>query len=399
MTRAVEAPARLTRPKNTAGPVEELLDLGARSVSLMITTACNLRCAYCYQRPRTPCTMAPDILDAAIGRLFASRFSRPELTLYGGEPLLAAHLVRRALDRVREGTSPRIRPRVQIVTNGSRLNEKMTQLLVSRGVFITLSFDGVRPAQDHRGPGNFQILDELLGRLRRDHRSHFRRRFGIKATLTARNVPYLAASVRYFLSRGVRDVDVVPVFRVDAPWNEQSVRELDRQIADVVKQSVAEFHRSGAVPFRHFRKMVTRTSGDDSPPCGCGSRDLLFVDVDGTLAPCAALARSTLGSASRTIRLVVEALGGLHVTDRDLSAALGRRERRARRLSFLAGANKRFGPKGPCRRCALRSTCFVCPISVALNNGRVPGFHCDVNRLLARHRTVFQRKTDRVAEE
>jgi len=83
--------------------------------------------------------MSPDVLDAAIRRLVSSRLDRPTLTFFGGEPLLAASLIRRALDRVREWAPRWMKPDVRIVTNGSRLDEEMTRLLVSRDVFITLS--------------------------------------------------------------------------------------------------------------------------------------------------------------------------------------------------------------------------------------------------------------------
>lgn len=366
-----------------------LLDFGVQTVELMLTTGCNLRCIYCYQQPSGPGTMAPDVLDTAIRHLVSSRLDRPRLTFYGGEPLLAARLVRRALDRVRKWAPPRMKPDVRIVTNGIRLDEEMTRLLVSRGVSIILSFDGVAPAQDDRSPESFEILDRLLVRLKRDYPEYFHTRLGVKATLTTRNVPYLAASFRYFLSRGVRDVDVVPVLSDDGGWSAKAARDLDRQLADVARVSIEEFRRSGAIPFRAFRGVTMKPSGNGTPVCACGSRGLLFVDVDGTIAPCDLFAPSTFGAKPTALRNVLATLGGLHVTDADLPAALIRRERRARRLRFLAGPEARRGPRGACARCKARPSCFVCPVAVACNCGRVPAFHCDVNRLLARHRAAF----------
>jgi sulfatase maturation enzyme AslB (radical SAM superfamily) len=333
--------------------------------------------------------MAPEVLDAAIRQLVSSRLDRPRLALFGGEPLLVAPLVRRALDRVRKWAPPRMRPDIQIVTNGTRLDEEMARLLVSRDVSILLSFDGVGPAQDDRGPGSFEQLDRLLVRLNHDHPKLLRERLAVKVTLTSRNVPFLSASFRYFLSRGVRDVDIYPVLPDDAGWSAQSRRDLDRQLAEVVRLSVEEFRRSGQVPFRPFRGAAAEPPADGAPACACGSRGLLFIDVDGALAPCSLLVPSTLGSQPKAIRRVVATLGGLHVTDPDLPDALLRRERRAHRLRFLAGPAGRQGPRGACAQCKAGSTCFVCPVAVACNGGRVPAFHCDVNRLFARHRAAF----------
>ncbi|MGE5347511.1 MAG: radical SAM protein [Acidithiobacillales bacterium] len=369
----------------------ELLDPGVRAVELMLTTGCNLRCAYCYQRRGVVRTMEPAVLDAAIRHLVTSRLGEPKLVLYGGEPLLAADLVRRALDKARTLAPAWMKPELEILTNGIRLDEEMTRFLVGRNVFITVSFDGIAPAQDERSPGSFDMLDRLLVRLKRDHPKHFRRRVAVKATLTSRNVPFLAASFRYFLSRGLRDVELVPVLPDEPGWNRRSSLDLDRQLGDVVKVSFEEFRRSGEIPFRPFRRGSTDATMGGAPACSCGSRGLLSVDVDGALAPCAAFARSTLGPQPKAIRHVMKSLGGLRVTDRNLLEALVRREKRARRLSFLAGKEKRQGPQGPCARCPVLPSCFVCPIAVAYGGGRVPAFHCDVNRLFARHRDVFRR--------
>jgi sulfatase maturation enzyme AslB (radical SAM superfamily) len=374
-----------------AACLARLRDTGVRSAGLMLTNGCNLRCVYCSQDRVMPRTMAPHVLDAAIRRLVCSRLDRPQMVLHGGEPLLAAPLVRRALDRVQEWAPPRMKPDIHIVTNGTRLDEEMTHLLVSRNVFMALSFDGIAAAQDDRSPGSFGRLDRLLVRLQRDHPTHFRTRLAVLVTLTSRNVPFLSASIRYFLSRFVRNVSVVAVLPDDDGWNEEVARELDSQLAEVVTLSIREFRRSGEVPFQPFRDAGAEPMAADKPGCSCGDRQDLVIDVDGSLAPCAALVPSTFRRQPKAISHVMRLLGGLHVTDRDLPSALLRREKRARRLSFLAGKVKRKGPKGPCARCRVLPTCFVCPIAVAYGGGRVPKFHCDVNRLFSKHRTAFQR--------
>lgn len=379
---------KATRSRDV-GCTEDPLDPGVWAVDVMLTTGCNFRCAYCYERRGTLREMTPQILDAAIRRLISSRLDRPRLTLFGGEPLLAVPLVRHALRRIREWAPPWMKPDVRIFTNGTRLDEELTHLLASRDVHITLSFDGVAPAQNDRKPGSFESLDRLLVRLRRDHPRHFRTRLAIKATLTSRNVPFFSESFRYFLYRGVRNLDFVPVLPDDAGWNGDMTRELDSQLSEVTRLSILECRRTGEVPFRSFRPRVAEPAVDGARACACGNRGLLFVDVDGTIAPCAPFVPSTFGARPRPLRRVLAALSGLHVTDPELPAALICREKRADRLRFLVGPDDRLGPRGACARCKARSTCFVCPVAVASNGGRVPLFHCDVNRLFAHHRAAF----------
>jgi sulfatase maturation enzyme AslB (radical SAM superfamily) len=385
-------------PANLGARLEEVFDPRISAVDLMLTTGCNLRCAYCNQERERVRTMAPGVLDAAIRRLVSSRLDRPRLTLYGGEPLLAAPLVRRALDRTREWAPRQMKPDIRIVTNGTRLDEEIARLLVDRDVFITISHDGVRPAQDDRGPGTFDVLDELLIRLKRDHPEHFRRRLAVRTTVTSRNVSYLAESFRYFLGRGVRQVEVAAVVTHDAGWCLRSCRALGRQLADVVQASVEEYSVSGEIPFR----LIRRDGGSHPwPPengrvCGVARRDVLFVDVDGSLSPCAAMAGSWLPMPPRPLGRVMTALGGLHVGDRELFGELRARERRAVRLPLISGQLARRIRSGQCAGCALCETCFVCPASIAYaaaagSPGRIPTIQCDFNRLVEKHRAAFHR--------
>ena len=368
-----------------------LLDPGIRVVEAMLTTRCNLRCRYCDQRRGASRAMAPEVLDAALERLVSSKLECPQLTLYGGEPLLAAPLVRRALDRVAEWAPPWMKPDVRIVTNGTRLDAEMARLLVSRDVFITISSDGVRAAQDARSPGSFDALDGLLVRMHREHPAHFRNRLAVKMALTPPNVRHLAESFRYFLSRGVRTVDMAPA-AVRAPaWNLRRAGELDRQLAAVARLSTEEFRRSGRIPLRALRPYETSTPVSGGPACGCGSHGLLFVDVDGRIAPCATFIPSVLPERAPIHRRIVEALGGLHVSEPNLATGLLRREGRARRLLSLRRPADRRGTARRCARCPARATCLVCPGAIALAGGRVPDFQCDVNRLVARHRSQFGR--------
>ena len=372
-------------PPRTATRLVNPFDPGVRHVGLMLTTGCNLHCAYCNQRRAGARTMPLDVLDGAVLRLVSSRLERPQLTLFGGEPLLAAPLVQRALDRVREWAPPWMRPDVRIVTNGTRLDEETLGLLVRRDVFITISFDGVARAQDARAPGIFKALDGLLLRIARDHPEHFRNRVAVKMTLTPDNVPCLSDSFRYFLSRGVRNVDLAPAFLSDARWSARQASELGRQFAAVVRLSAAELGRSGEISFTAFRIREDIPLG--GPACACGSHGLVFVDVDGALAPCSGLVPSTLEPRPAALRRVVAALGGVHVNDADLPAALRRREARARRLGFLRRPVDRPETRRRCLRCAARATCLVCPIAIVSAGRHVPAFHCDLNRLLAKHRS------------
>jgi len=370
-----------------------LLDPGIEVVEAILTTRCNLRCRYCDQGRPTPTAMPADTLDEAVRRLVSSKLVRPQLTLYGGEPLLAPSLVRRALNRVQEWAPPWMKPDVKIVTNGTLLDEEALRLLASCKVHVTLSFDGIAAAQDARAPGTFQALDRLLLRWRRAYPAHFRNRFSVNMTLTPANVPHLSESFRYFLSRDVRDVGIAPAAERAQGWTRRQARELARQLAAVRRISIAELRRSGRIPFRALRAADAKAPTRGGPACGCGVHRALCVDVDGRVAPCPAFIQSVLPDRAPIHRRIAAALGGMSVFDSDVPEALLRRERRARTLRSLRLPAARRGWNRRCARCAARASCLICPAAIALAGGRVPQFHCDLNRLLARHRVALSRES------
>lgn len=388
----------------TDAGVEDLLAVGPRVVEVMLTTQCNLRCGYCYQDRSRPRTMPGPVLDASLERILRSGYTRPRVTLFGGEPLLDPGLVRRAVG-ILAGRHPSwMRPDVSISTNGLLLDERMLRDLVEADVSISLSFDGVPGAQDLRARRSFATLDLLLVRLRRDYPDHFSRRFRIAATLTSGNVSHLADSVRYFLHRGVRAVDVVPLVTRDSGWDSDSRDELDRQLADVVEQSRAVYEASGVVPFRALRG----SGGTPSCPpvgsrlCGAGGRKCLFVDVDGKIAPCAAMADSARRDLPPVLRGIVRTLRGCRVTDPDLDGKLSARERAAEKVPLLARRPEMRGRAGACVDCPAAGACVICPASVAFSSDdgridRVPDNQCDFNRLVALHRESFRRLPGGVA--
>ena len=69
---------------------------GSDRLILLVTHACQLRCAYCRVR-KYGATMTPDVAEAGVRWLMSSLRRDVELQFFGGEPLLALPVVRRAV--------------------------------------------------------------------------------------------------------------------------------------------------------------------------------------------------------------------------------------------------------------------------------------------------------------
>lgn len=170
---------------------------GPSAVTLLLTTRCNLSCAYCPQRRGPPRDMDAATLEAGVRLVAASGHARPRLVLFGGEPLLAKELVRKALTLLAARARPGLAPDVRVVTNGLLLDEATIALLDETGVTIELSCDGLGAAQERRGAGSGAALRALLSRLGRSRPRFLAERLvarGRGGLLSPRSIPGRACS-------------------------------------------------------------------------------------------------------------------------------------------------------------------------------------------------------------
>ncbi len=124
----------------------ELLELfsgvGTGRLVLLVTRLCQLRCSYCRVR-KYPARMSMAVADAAVR--FALTAGRPEVELqfFGGEPLLAFDVVRRAVAQA-EALAARLGKRVRflLTTNGLALDRETLSFLSAHAFCVEFSCDG-----------------------------------------------------------------------------------------------------------------------------------------------------------------------------------------------------------------------------------------------------------------
>jgi len=190
--------------------------------TLLLTSACNLRCRYCYAAAgdAPPAYMRPETARRAIdfvaeNAVAAGRRSF-EVSYHGaGEPsahwklLVESHLYARAAAEARG-----LRLRASLTTNGALTAEKRAWI-VSHLTGATVSFDGLPEVQDANRPfpSGRGSSDIVLATLRAFDRAGFR--YSIRMTATAESAPRLAQSVAYLCRRfRPRAIQVEPLYRM-----------------------------------------------------------------------------------------------------------------------------------------------------------------------------------------
>jgi hypothetical protein len=268
---------------------------------------------------------------------------------------------------------------------------------------VDLSSDGVRPAQELRAPGTFDRLDRLLRSLGRGGFEAMGGPPRIRLTVTGANVRFLSASVSYFRSLGIREVIAAPALGPAPPWTATPARELDRQLSRIVRLHTADRRPSSAALFSAFRPVERNPARGTGPICGAGRAGKLFVDVDGSLAPCSAMARSFTRNPPPLLLEAMQTTRHAKVTDPDLEESHAERERRLHGLPFFVDHARKRSARGPCSECPDLLECSICPASIAFapeeEPDLVPAIACDFSRLVAKHRRAYlARLADRGVE-
>ncbi len=254
-------------------------------ITLVLTEACNLRCSYCYQ-PRFPDTrLSVHTGLAAVRSAIAHGAERIALTFFGGEPLLARDALFDILsDARRLGAEAHVPVTAKVSTNGLLLDGDTIEAAAASGLFISLSFDGVRGANDaHRrtpdGESSFDAAETALALLVSAGRP-----FAVYSVITPDNAQFLAESVRRLWDMGARIL--VNTLDYGADWRERDWQELRRQYARLGRfyekrmRSKEFFHLE---PFDSRIAQVTRPG--EWSRCAPGVRQVL-VAPDGVLYGC-----------------------------------------------------------------------------------------------------------------
>jgi uncharacterized protein len=275
---------QLAEPAVGEASLDAIAEPAPQSISLNVSSSCNLTCGYCYAARGSfggaqPTPMEWATARAAIDRLIAEADPGAPITIgfLGGEPFVNRRLIHRAVAyAASEAMRHQLDIRFSVTTNGTLLEPADIALLREHPFAVTISLDGAADVQDrqrprHGGGESWRAVVDCVAPLLA---VPGRAKIAARATVTRDNLD-IATSLESLAALGFPEVGFAPL-RVgpagsgvlrDADWPDYlaaliaaSRQELDRlwrglpirltNLATALKQ----LHRGAASPY----------------PCGAG---------------------------------------------------------------------------------------------------------------------------------
>lgn len=254
-------------------------------IELMLTEACNLSCAYCFEQKIIGAKhMSAEIGRRAVDFLFDYSFRRKKLriTFFGGEPTLNLPVIEAVLDYVavkRRSTHKDVE--FHMTSNGTLIDEGMARFLAERHVRVLVSIDGLKDTHDRfrmnrRGEGTFDTVIANAITLKK-----YQPWIGTKMTVMPETVESLYDDVKGLADAGINHFIIGAASGCD--WPAEALETLRQHLTKIkgLCRKRNRGHRTMRVPQLEAR--LPR-----NPIFGCqAARSCVCITTHGEISPCA----------------------------------------------------------------------------------------------------------------
>lgn len=269
-------------------------------VWIHLTNECNLACDYCYVSKDSS-----EMSELIISKTFRSlqrvisinNFTNVSIKIAGGEPLLNIRNIEKCLDLVdrlkEKNIGKRININTTIISNGTLVSNKLTEIISHKGIDLIISLDGLEEVNDFRrkfpnGKGSFVIISDNIDNLLS---------IGIKPyisiTVTNDNIEELPSLVKWLLKKeiifGIGFVRENPKISKNlTPKNEKLIKYMS-QVIDIIAENP---------PLWDFKNSILDKVKFNEPkdkPCLMGDSYIVY-NQNGKVAKCQMLTDKTFAS-------------------------------------------------------------------------------------------------------
>ncbi|GAB6264869.1 MAG: thioether cross-link-forming SCIFF peptide maturase [Methanothrix sp.] len=262
-----------------------------RTLCLIISQDCNLRCAYCYADHgtymREKRLMDIETARKAIDKLFSYNYLNTIL-FFGGEPLLNFSLIKEIDSYV---MAVGLNVKYTAVTNGTIMNDEMKHFINNKFFNLCISLDGIKEINDQQRYGNVESVHDCV--IKTLNELKYRKYpISIKSIITKLGVDRLEEVETYIGCLNIDSTAIEPVNEVqpDSMFyisDEEYVKYV-QNLANIFKKYIHELAKGDKLVsyytvFNIILHMLTRTRKINM--CSAG-REYLAITAEGDVYPC-----------------------------------------------------------------------------------------------------------------
>lgn len=251
----------------------------AKTIFVIITTKCNLRCTYCYERGKAKATASVATMKERLAAELAdANFDGFDVVFHGGEPFSAFEVMKELSEWVWK-EYPNRDIRCLITTNGTLLTDESRRWLEENHnkLLVTLSLDGGRETHNKNRCNSFDLIDFAF----------FRRHWPesrVKMTIGPESLGKMFDDIQEIMALGFR---VNPTLAMEVDWNMEEAPDVFARELEKLVQYYIDHPEMEPCPMLSLTPALLAYPEriPHNKACGAGTNVVAY-DVAGNKHPC-----------------------------------------------------------------------------------------------------------------
>jgi len=262
-----------------------------KSLNLIISQDCNLKCIYCYAEHGTyGCNkkfMDINTAKLSVDKLFNKNFNN-SIVFFGGEPFLNFPLIKE-LDSYL--TNIGLKVKYMAITNGTVITDEIIDFINKKFSHLCISLDGTKEINDQQRYGNVEsVHDRVIETITKLKQRNYA--IIIRSVATKKSIGRLTNLVEYLSSLDVDSIGFEPVQLIDRDSNiyisDENFIKYIKELSNIHGQKIQDLANGNSDAFMSYiyyilRLIVTKTR---NPRMCSGGREFITIAANGDVYPC-----------------------------------------------------------------------------------------------------------------
>lgn len=254
-----------------------------KTIMLLVTYKCNLRCTYCYepklQNFQMDAEKAKRIITDQMS-LLDDGYDSVEVQFMGGEPLLEFPLIKEVSEWLWSESLNKKLIMLFAPTNGTLLTNEMKSWFIAHKekIHLGLSFDGDMNMQNTNRSMSYNYVDlDFFAKTWPDQ--------SVKMTISPESIRLLSNGVVFLHEKGFKYISADLAMGPDVNWTKESLKYYQSELGKLSKYYLEHLT---LIPFSMLRVNVISATSDtreNVKTCSCGE-NMICVDWTGKTYAC-----------------------------------------------------------------------------------------------------------------